>query len=155
VLDACRNNPLRTPDTRSLGGTRGLAQAALPQGVFSIYSAGFGQEALDALGPDDRSANSIFTRVFVEKLKTRGLDLRAVATETRREGVKLRASIGHNQFPAYYDQTPGDVSLADLPAAAAAPKPALPPLSRDEVTKLFGPFDLAFTHVRDSYIEPR
>jgi tetratricopeptide (TPR) repeat protein len=112
VLDACRDNPLRTAATRAIGNSRGLSLGQPAQGVFSIYSAGFGQGALDRLGPDDRNPNSVFTRVFIEKLKTPGLDLKAVATETRRTVVELARKIGENQFPAYYDQISGDVYLA-------------------------------------------
>ena len=51
VLDACRDNPFRQPGvTRSLGGERGLSRGQEAQGVFAIYSAGFGQSALDSLG---------------------------------------------------------------------------------------------------------
>ncbi|CAN7353989.1 tetratricopeptide repeat protein [Bradyrhizobium sp. LjRoot220] len=116
VLDACRDNPLRGSDTRAIGGSRGLALGQPAQGVFSIYSAGFGQGALDRLGPDDRSPNSVFTRVFIEKLKTPGLDLKAVATETRRTVVELAQKVGQNQFPAYYDQISSEVYLAGQPA---------------------------------------
>jgi uncharacterized caspase-like protein len=116
VLDACRNNPLRGTDTRAIGGSRGLSLGQPAQGVFTIYSAGFGQEALDRLGPDDHNPNSVFTRVFIEKLKTPGLDLKAIATETRRTVVELAQKIGQNQFPAYYDQISSDVYLAGSPA---------------------------------------
>jgi hypothetical protein len=119
VLDACRDNPLQAADRRSVGATRGLAQSQPVRGVFSIYSAGFGQTALDRLSPDDRHPNSVFTRVFVEKLKTRGLDLRAVVTQTRGIVVEMTQRVGHDQFPAYYDQViGGDVYLAGLPAAS-------------------------------------
>jgi tetratricopeptide (TPR) repeat protein len=128
VLDACRDNPLRSSTVRSLGSARGLAQSPPAEGLFSIYSAGFGQQALDRLGPEDHNPNSVFTRVFIEKLKTPGLDLQAVATETRRGVVALAKKIGHSQFPAYYDQITGDVYLAGLPAGVAdvAPPPAPP-----------------------------
>lgn len=116
VLDACRDNPLRGTDTRSLGNSRGLSLGQPAQGVFSIYSAGVGQGALDRLGPDDRNPNSVFTRVFIEKLRTPGLDLKAVATETRRTVVELAQKIGQNQFPAYYDQISSEVYLAGPPA---------------------------------------
>jgi Caspase domain/Tetratricopeptide repeat len=116
VLDACRDNPLRGADTRSIGGSRGLSLGQPAQGVFSIYSAGVGQGALDRLGPDDHNPNSVFTRVFIEKLKTPGLDLKAVATETRRAVVELAQKIGQNQFPAYYDQISSEVYLAGQPA---------------------------------------
>jgi hypothetical protein len=132
VLDACRNNPLQTADRRSVGGSRGLARVEPVRGVFGIYSAGFGQEALDSLGAEDRHPNSVFTRVFVEKLRTPGLDLKAVATETRRAVADMAARIGHDQFPAYYDQIlGGDVYLAGVPSAGGAappPAPIVPPV---------------------------
>jgi invasion protein IalB len=131
VLDACRDNPLQAADRRSVGGTRGLAQSQPAKGVFAIYSAGFGQTALDRLGPDDRNPNSVFTRAFVEKLKTPGLDLRAVATQTRALVVEMARKIGHDQFPAYYDQViGGDVYLAGIPERgqeSAASRPVTPP----------------------------
>ena len=119
VLDACRNNPLQGSDRRSVGNSRGLAQTQPARGVFSIYSAGFGQEALDRLSGDDRHPNSVFTRVFIDQLKTPGLDLKAVATRTRRIVVDLTEKVGHEQFPAYYDQViGGDVYLAGAPRTA-------------------------------------
>jgi Caspase domain len=130
VLDACRDNPLQAADRRSVGGTRGLAQSQPARGVFAIYSAGFGQTALDRLGPDDRNPNSVFTRAFVEKLKTPGLDLRAVATQTRALVVEMAKKIGHDQFPAYYDQViGGDVYLAGIPERGqeSASRPVTPP----------------------------
>jgi uncharacterized caspase-like protein len=130
VLDACRDNPLQASDRRSVGGTRGLAQSQPARGVFAIYSAGFGQTALDRLGPDDRNPNSIFTRAFIEKLKTPGLDLKAVATQTRALVVEMARKIGHDQFPAYYDQIiGGDVYLAGISERApeSASRPATQP----------------------------
>jgi uncharacterized caspase-like protein len=132
VLDACRDNPLQASDRRSVGATRGFAPSQQSRGVFSIYSAGFGQAALDRLGPDDRHPNSVFTRVFTEKLKTPGADLKTVATETRRAVAAMAEGVGHEQFPAYYDQIlGGDVYLAGqgveprreptLPAPAPTP----------------------------------
>ena len=75
VIDACRDNPFPKRGTRSLGATRGLAVKEPAEGVFSIYSAGFGQEALDRLPGTDASPNSVFTRVFVEQLKKPGVNL--------------------------------------------------------------------------------
>lgn len=131
VLDACRDNPLQTGDRRSVGGTRGLQVLSQPRGVFAIYSASFGQAALDRLGPDDKQANSVFTRVFAEKLKTPGLDLRSIATETRDTVASLAEKIGEEQVPAYYDQVlGGNIYLAGLPVPSAprddAPRPPTP-----------------------------
>ena len=68
VLDACRNNPFRTSEGRSLGGARGLARQETPQGVFLLFSAGFGEEALDRLPGKDPDPNSVFTRTLVPLL---------------------------------------------------------------------------------------
>lgn len=168
VLDACRDNPLQGTDRRAVGGVRGLAQSAPAQGVFAIYAAGFGQSALDRLGPDDRHPNSVFTRVFAETLRTPGLDLKAVATLTRRRVVEMARAVGYDQVPAYYDQLVGaDVFLAgpaettdtkreaDDIARTAAAAPPVPPAAPPEASpvpavglgrqpqRLAGPLDAA------------
>lgn len=113
VLDACRDNPLAPPGGRSVGVSRGLAPPLETRGVLSIYSAGSGQQALDRLGETDTSANSVFTRVFVKKLKTPGLGLRAAAFETQGEVASLAGGAGHEQVPGVYSQIIGeDVFLA-------------------------------------------
>ncbi len=69
VLDACRDNPFRRAGlTRSVGAARDLTRSEEAEGVFAVYSAGFGQAALDSLGPDDKSPNSVFTRVLAPTL---------------------------------------------------------------------------------------
>src|SRR6201986_2828792 len=48
VFDACRNNPVERSGTRAVAGGGGLApMAPLPEGGFSIFSAGYKQTALD------------------------------------------------------------------------------------------------------------
>ena len=127
VLDSCRDNPLQAADRRSVGATRGLAQTQPVRGVFLIYSAGIGQTALDRLGPNDRNPNSVFTRTFIEKLKTPGLDLKALATQTRGVVVEMAQTVGHDQFPAYYDQViGGDVYLAGRSTVAGSTPPVAP-----------------------------
>src|SRR4051794_35663100 len=62
VFDACRNNPFERPGTRALAGGRGLApMTQLPEGVFSVFSAGPRQTALDSLSSNDTNTNSVFT----------------------------------------------------------------------------------------------
>jgi uncharacterized protein YjiK len=120
VLDACRNNPFKRPGTRAAGGERGLVRSDPVRGVFSLYSAGVGQTALDRLGDGDNNANSVFTRVLVPALGKPGLDLSALAIEIREEVARLAGTIGHDQRPAYYDETIGGrIYLAGLPPAAA------------------------------------
>jgi uncharacterized caspase-like protein len=74
VLDACRDNPFKRPGVRSVGGERGLARVEPARGVFTLYSAGIGQTALDRLGDGDPNPNSVFTRVLVPKLAAPGMD---------------------------------------------------------------------------------
>jgi len=56
VLDACRDNPFKKPGSKSVGAERGLGRIEPVRGVFTIYSAGIGQTALDRLGDADGTA---------------------------------------------------------------------------------------------------
>ena len=56
VLDACRNNPFKRPGVRSVGGERGFVRSDPVRGVFSLYSAGVGQTALDRLSDSDNQS---------------------------------------------------------------------------------------------------
>jgi formylglycine-generating enzyme required for sulfatase activity len=61
----------------------------------------------------------VFTRVLVPALTRPGLDLGGLAVEVREEVARLAGDFGHDQRPAYYDETIGGrVYLAGL-----APKP--------------------------------
>jgi TPR repeat protein len=129
MLDACRDNPFRQPGLlRSVGTDRGLGRAREAEGVFALYSAGFGQSALDSLGSGDRSPNSVFTRVLVPALARTDLHLADLVIDVREEVARLAATIGHQQSPAYYDQTRGGrLYLAGRTPAAPASAPSTPP----------------------------
>ena len=108
LLDACRDNPFRQPGIlRTVGGDRGLARGQLAEGVFAVYSAGFGQSALDSLGAGDASPNSVFTRVLVPALARGDAHLSDLIIDMRQEVARLARTIGHQQTPAVYDQTTG------------------------------------------------
>jgi branched-chain amino acid transport system substrate-binding protein len=139
VIDACRNNPFPRSGTRSIGNTRGLADAKPVRGVFTLYSAGIGQEALDRLEPNDKNRNSVFTRIFVQEL-AKPQHLGDLAVEVREKvaelALKARNDQGeaspHDQTPAYYDQTIGGRifltrAVAVEPAKSATAPPAPPP----------------------------
>jgi Tfp pilus assembly protein PilF len=111
VLDACRDNPFKKAGSRGVGGKGGLGEMRAPEGVFVLYSAGFGQTALDRLSDKDASANSVFTRTFVSLLDRPGLTLQEIAKITQSEVKKLSASVNHTQMPAYYDQIDGALAL--------------------------------------------
>jgi hypothetical protein len=133
VFDACRNNPFERSGTRAVAGGGGLApMTQLPEGVFSVFSAGYKQTALDRLSNDDNSPNSVFTRTFAKELLQPGENLVEVAQHTRRMVSEMAETIGHKQIPAYSDQMVDNVFLngtakgqADL--AKETTKPADPP----------------------------
>jgi Caspase domain len=128
VFDACRNNPFERSGTRAVAGGGGLApMTQLPEGVFSIFSAGYKQTALDRLSNDDTSPNSVFTRTFAKELLQPGEDLVEVAQHTRKLVSEMAESIGHRQIPAYTDQMVDNVFLNGAAKAQAdAAKPAAP-----------------------------
>src|SRR5882672_4116048 len=75
VFDACRNNPFERSGTRAVAGSGGLApMTQLPEGVFSVFSAGPRQTALDRLSNNDDNPNSVFTRTFARELTQPGVN---------------------------------------------------------------------------------
>jgi uncharacterized caspase-like protein len=128
VFDACRNNPFERSGTRAVAGGGGLApMTQLPEGVFSIFSAGYKQTALDRLSNDDTSPNSVFTRTFAKELLRPGEDLVEVAQHTRKLVSEMADSIGHRQIPAYTDQMVDNVFLNGAAKGQSdAAKPAAP-----------------------------
>src|SRR6267154_1944743 len=140
VFDACRNNPFERQGTRALAGGGGLApMTQLPEGVFSVFSAGPRQTALDRLSNNDDNPNSVFTRTFAKELTQHGVNLVQVAQRTRRLVSEMAETVSHKQIPVYFDQMVDDVFLNGVSAGAQAPaaKPAevpqkvaaLPPVS--------------------------
>ena len=96
VFDACRNNPFERSGTRSLAGGAGLApMVQLPEGVFSIFSAGPRQTALDRLSNNDTDPNSVFTRTFIKEIQEPSLNLVQVAQRTRRTVSELAETVKH------------------------------------------------------------
>jgi len=132
VFDACRNNPFERAGTRAVAGGAGLApMTALPEGAFSIFSAGPRQTALDRLSNGDTNPNSVFTRVFIRELAQPGANLVQVAQRTRREVSELAESVRHKQIPAYFDQMVDDVFLnGRASATASADKAAAEPATQ-------------------------
>jgi hypothetical protein len=155
VLDACRENPFRQSNGRSVGGARGLAGARLPGGVFMIYSAGVGEVALDRLSDKDSNPNSVFTRSFLPLLEDPDNSLITVAKQTRAKVKSLASSIGQTQSPAYYDEIDGEIFLAkgtapvaesERPRVATAP---MAPVTNEPPARLPAPPTPAVPSARD------
>src|SRR5262249_41854793 len=107
ILDACRDNPFKTANSRGVGGSRGLGRIDPQEGVFVLYSAGIGQTALDRLNDKDADPNSVFTRTLIRLMEKPGLSVQELAKTTQSEVRKLAATVSHFQMPAYYDQIDG------------------------------------------------
>jgi hypothetical protein len=105
--------------------SRGLAAGPAVSGVFSIYSAGIGEKALDGLGDNDQSSNSVFTRVFAAKLEQPGLSLIDLFYDVQDEVAILAQRVKdedgrpHKQTPAIYSETRGGRAIYLTGAAAA------------------------------------
>jgi len=109
IADACRDNPFKGQG-RAIGG-RGLSPTTAASGQMILFSAGSNQQALDVLGPDDRVANGVFTRVLVSEMRKPNLPIDRLARNVRAEVVRLAKSVGHEQVPALYDQSIGKFFL--------------------------------------------
>ena len=146
VVDACRDNPFTASGTRSgsVGLTRGLTLVTAPPvpgpgGSFTVFSAGPGQQALDRLGEADEDPNSVFSRVFLDRL-AKGGSLQAAVLDTVPAVAELAASIGHAQRPAYRDEIGERYCLSEgcapvsVAVAGSAPEPVAPaaPPPKDE-----------------------
>ena len=131
VFDACRNNPFERSGTRAVAGGGGLApMTQLPEGVFSVFSAGPRQTALDRLSNSDDNPNSVFTRIFAKELLQPGENMVQVAQHTRRIVSEMAETVNHKQIPVYFDQMVDDVFLngaAKGEKSAVAAKAAEPP----------------------------
>src|ERR1700734_2006518 len=122
VFDACRNNPFERSGTRSVAGGGGLApMTQLPEGVFSVFSAGPRQTALDRLANEDDNPNSVFTRTFSKELLQPGENLVQVAQPPRRTVSEMAETVSHKQIPVYFDQMVDDVFLNGIEKAQADP----------------------------------
>jgi hypothetical protein len=99
--------------------------------VFSIFSAGYKQTALDRLSNEDSSPNSVFTRTFAHELLQPGENLVEVAQHTRKLVSEMAETIGHKQIPAYTDQMVDNVFLNGAANAQAdTARPADPPAQK-------------------------
>ncbi len=108
IIDACRDNPFKVAGRAIGSSSRGLAPTTAATGQIVIFSAGTGQRALDSLGPNDKSKNGLFTRVFVSEMQKPSVPIDKLLRETRKEVVRLAKTVGHDQVPAIYDQVVGD-----------------------------------------------
>lgn len=111
VLDACRDGPALG---QSEGARKGFTSVQVPNNFYVAYSAGSGQTALDGLGGTDSDPNGVFTRHFIRHLSPT-LPFDAVIKRTRAQVSLTARRVRHDQNPAIYDQTQGDLWLDGVP----------------------------------------
>ncbi len=106
IIDACRNNPFRSMG-RSIGASRGLASPSAVHGTMIVYSAGIGQQALDALSMVDPIPHGLFTRELLTALKIPNITINQAFGQVKSRVYTQAKSVGHTQTPAIYDQSIG------------------------------------------------
>jgi hypothetical protein len=124
IVDACRDNPFAPPaGSKGFAFKRGFApMGPPPSGTFVVFSAGFGQGALDRLSEADADPNGVFTRVFLPLLRA-DLTLQDAVKASQTKVVELSRSVGlEPQKPAYYDEVIGPACLS-VSCKSAAPPP--------------------------------
>ena len=110
VIDACRNHPraapLQTVNRSDFGG--GLVPTTPAEGQAIIFSASYGQMALDRLPSGDSSPNSVFTRIFLEEIVRPDIPIHQMLRKVRERVTETAASVNRRQVPAIYDEILGD-----------------------------------------------
>jgi hypothetical protein len=110
VIDACRNDPravpLQTISRSDLGG--GLVPTTPAEGQAIIFSAGYGQKALDRLTSGDSNPNSVFTRIFLEEIVRPDIPIHQMLRKVRERVTEAAASVNRRQVPAIYDEILGE-----------------------------------------------
>jgi uncharacterized protein len=107
VLDACRslvsgtaadtNDPKRARRGED-SGSRLITPKTLP-GFVVLYSASFGEQAVESFGPGDRRRNSLFTEVLRSELQRPGQSLNELAERVKLMVSAIAVNEGQQQEP--------------------------------------------------------
>lgn len=104
LLDACRDNPFPTENTRSLGGSAGLGRVDPPHGTVVVYAAAAGEKALDKLSDADDNPNGLFTRHLLDLMSEPGLEIRPLVQNLKERVYNDALKVSsRTQRPSYYD----------------------------------------------------
>jgi len=121
VLDACRTiirsdvTEARVQHRGSESGSRLLPDKDLPDGFLTLYSASFGEEAVESFDGNDIRRNSLFTEELRSELLRPGQSLVGLAARVQLVVNDLATKRGKQQEPEYFPKTggPEDVYLVD------------------------------------------
>jgi TPR repeat protein len=124
VLDACRSVPREVENTIN-SGSQLLPDVDLANGFLVLYSAAYGETAVESLGADDHRRNSLFTEVLRSEMQRPGQTLIGLADRTKLVVSKFAAKRGFQQDPEYYQNlgTANTFMLVDSVGAERFPLP--------------------------------
>jgi TPR repeat protein len=130
VLDACRSLPPTLTDIRTLKRSATSGSGLLPaldvlSGFLVLYSASYGETAIESFGPGDTRRNSLFTEVLRQELPRPGQTLPELAQRARRVVHAYAAKNGFEQDPEYFENLAGaaDFTLVGSIGAERFPLP--------------------------------
>ncbi len=114
VLDACRSLLVGDPGTNAQrlrrgpdSGSRLIAGVEPPPGFVVLYSASFGETAVESFGAWDKRRNSLFTEVLRTELLRPGQTLPQLAARTRLMVRSIADSQGAQQEPDFVQNLKG------------------------------------------------
>ena len=106
VLDACRSlvksdGEGETAGVSSRSGSRMFTSHKPPRNFLVLYSAAFGEQAVESLSPIDPGRNSLFTEVFRAELMRPGQSLVELAERVKLMVRATAQDFGELQEPEY------------------------------------------------------
>lgn len=114
ILDACRSLVKTDNESDEVNlirrggnsGSRLLTTHQPPRGFIVIYSAAFGEQAVESLSPFDPGRNSLFTEVFRAELLRPGQSLVELAERVKLMVRATAQGVGEQQEPEYIVNAP-------------------------------------------------
>jgi uncharacterized protein len=111
ILDACRslvaaapseNGDVKRIERGSTSGSRLLSSGQPPSGFLVLFSASFGEQAIERFNPNDHRRNSLFTEVLRSELQRPGQALLGLAKRVRLVVSAIAQRKGEQQEPEYF-----------------------------------------------------
>jgi hypothetical protein len=108
ILDACRSFV-------DSSGSRLVPPKDLPRGSVVIFSASFGESAIESFSSSDHRRNSLFAAVFRSELQRPGQTLGELGQRVSRMVRAFAFARGHQQEPGYFENlgSNDDFALVD------------------------------------------
>ena len=109
IIDACRTLARggdTDEDANARSGSRIFTKQAPPRNFLILYSASFGEQAVESLSPIDPGRNSLFTEVLRNELMRPGQSLKELAERVKLMVRATAQNYGEQQEPEYSGEGP-------------------------------------------------